>query len=340
MAGLQPARIRALPERQWKAICRGLSFDRDKRPATVREFLDELGVSGTERLRSSGNGAPKHDADQVQQQKEAPPIVRQVPPARSDAGNTDSQPGPVIAPTPASDKRREIARTRRKRASRTRSLILLPVLAGLVAWYFYGQPGNDIAELAAMTESYLDPVPEAQGVTTAATTPDQDATTPIEEPPVAAAVEPLPQAVPEPVVSEAPDPVAPLPDAETDAGAETEIVSQDRTQGSTLIQSFVTVYERDGAARIAFRRPVGTTGTLVWWSADHTAIGDTDYIPLQQPVTAFAAGEEAETLHVPLINDGLPEPRETFYVYLGQRNPGSGQLEPIARVRVDINDDD
>ena len=340
MAGLQPARIRALPERQWKAICRGLSFDRDKRPATVREFLDELGVSGTERLRSSANGAPERDADPVPRQKEAPPIVRQVPPARGDAGNTDRQSGPVIAPAPASDKRREIARTRRKRASRTRSLILLPVLAGLVAWYFYGQPGNDIAELAAMTESYLDPVPEAQGVTTAATTPDQDATTPIEEPPVAAAVEPLPQAVPEPVVSEAPDPVAPLPDAETDAGAETEVVSQDRTQGSTLIQSFVTVYERDGAARIAFRRPVGTTGTLVWWSADHTAIGDEDYIPLQQPVTAFAAGEEAETLHVPLINDGLPEPRETFYVYLGQRNPGSGQLEPIARVRVDINDDD
>ena len=340
MAGLQPARIRALPERQWKAICRGLSFDRDKRPATVREFLDELGVSGTERLRSSGNGAPEHDADPVQPQKEAPPIARQVPAARSDAGNTDSQPGPVIAPAPASDKRREIARTRRKRASRARSLILLPVLAGLVAWYFFGQPGNDIAELAAMTESYLDPVPEAQGVTTAAAATGQEAVTPIEEASVAAAVEPLPQAVAEPVVSEAPDPAAPLPDTETDAAAETEIVSQDRTQGSTLIQSFVTVYERDGAARIAFRRPVGTTGTLVWWSADHTAIGDEDYIPLQQPVTAFAAGEEAETLHVPLINDGLPEPRETFYVYLGQRNPGSGQLEPIARVRVDINDDD
>ena len=141
-------------------------------------------------------------------------------------------------------------------------------------------------------------------------------------------------------VAETVDPAAPLPGAETAAAAEAEIVSQDSSQGSTLIQSFVTVYERDGAARIAFRRPVGTTGTLVWWSADHTATGDTDYIPLQQPVPAFTDAEEAETLHVPLINDGLPEPRETFYVYLGQRNPESGQLEPIARVRVDINDDD
>ncbi len=126
----------------------------------------------------------------------------------------------------------------------------------------------------------------------------------------------------------------------TAAVAGAEIVSQGSSEGSTLIQSFVTVYERDGAARIAFRRPVGTTGTLVWWTADDTATGDTDYIPLQQPVPAFTDAEEAETLHVPLINDGLPEPRETFYVYLGQRNPESGQLEPIARVRVDINDDD
>jgi hypothetical protein len=102
----------------------------------------------------------------------------------------------------------------------------------------------------------------------------------------------------------------------------------------------VTVYERDGAARIAFRRPVGTTGTVVWWTADGTAIAESDYIPLQQPVVAFASGEEAETLHIPLVNDGLPEPKETFLVYLGQRNAASGELEPIARVRVDINDDD
>jgi hypothetical protein len=102
----------------------------------------------------------------------------------------------------------------------------------------------------------------------------------------------------------------------------------------------VTVYERDAAARIAFRRPSGTAAALYWWTGDQSAIADSDYIALEQPVVAFASGEEAETLHVPLINDGLPEPRETFHVYLGQRNPQSGQLEPIARIRVDINDDD
>lgn len=340
VAGLQPARIHALPERQWKAIGRGLSFDRDKRPATIREFLDELGVTGTERLRSSGGGTPDHDTGPASGRKEAPPVVRQSPPERSDVANPDRKSSPVIAAVPASDKRREIARARRKRASRTRSLILLPVLAGLAAWYFSGQPGDDIAELAAMTESYLDPVPAEQGVTRTAAASGRDTATPVEESFVAAAVETRPQAAEEPAVSGAADPAAPLPVADTAADADAEIVSQGSSPGSTLIQSFVTVYERDGAARIAFRRPVGVTGTLVWWSADHTATGDTDYIPLEQPVAAFAAAEEAETLHIPLINDGLPEPRETFYVYLGQRDPASGQLEPIARVRVDINDDD
>jgi hypothetical protein len=107
-----------------------------------------------------------------------------------------------------------------------------------------------------------------------------------------------------------------------------------------LIQSFVTVYERDGAARIAFRRPVGNSGALFWWTGDQSAIADSDYIALQQPAVAFTSGEEAETLHIPLINDSLPEPRETFYVFLGQRDVASGRLEPIARIRVDITDDD
>ena len=71
-----------------------------------------------------------------------------------------------------------------------------------------------------------------------------------------------------------------------------------------------------------------------------TAVADSDYIALEVPAVAFASGEEAETLHIPLVNDSLPEVRETFYVFLGQRDIETGRLEPIARVRVDVNDDD
>jgi len=57
-------------------------------------------------------------------------------------------------------------------------------------------------------------------------------------------------------------------------------------------------------------------------------------------VEGFTSGEEAETIHIPLIDDGLPEPRETFYVYLGRHNAQLGRLEPILRVRVEISDDE
>ena len=54
----------------------------------------------------------------------------------------------------------------------------------------------------------------------------------------------------------------------------------------------------------------------------------------------FTSGEEAETLHIPLVNDSLPELSETFYVYLGRHDTQLGRLEPIARIRVEISDDD
>ena len=108
----------------------------------------------------------------------------------------------------------------------------------------------------------------------------------------------------------------------------------------TLIESFVTISERDGAARITARRPAITADRFVWWTSDDTAIANEDYIPIGQPVVGFASGEEAETLHIPLINDSLPEPQETFYVFLGRHNAQLGRLEPIMRIRVDINDDE
>ena len=50
-ARLKPARIDALPEKQWNAIRHALAFDGDRRTATVTEFLREFGITGSERLR-------------------------------------------------------------------------------------------------------------------------------------------------------------------------------------------------------------------------------------------------------------------------------------------------
>jgi hypothetical protein len=342
LAGIKPARIRSLPEKQWSAIRRALSFDRDKRPATIRDFLDDFGVTGTERLRPSENKTAGDAPAQKPVHDDVPPRSQPDAPVQRSAAPAAPAPDIATASAPRDEKRQKRARARRYRASRIRSFFLAIVLAGLVAWYYYGQPRDDIANLPALVDAYLDPAPAESVVAEPVVSVEPSPTV---ESDAQAASETAPELSPEPVAEPLPEPVAREAEPATgqaplEAEAPVQTSPAPDTPGSTLIQSFVTVYERDGAARIAFRRPVGTSGPLFWWTGDQSAIGDSDYIALEQPVIAFSSGEEAETLHVPLINDGLPEPRETFYVYLGVRNPQSGQLEPIARVRVDINDDD
>jgi serine/threonine protein kinase len=108
----------------------------------------------------------------------------------------------------------------------------------------------------------------------------------------------------------------------------------------TLTQSVVSISERDGAARVTARHIGDMAGRVFWWTSDHSAVANQDYISIEQPVVGFASGEETETLYIPLVNDNLPEQPETFYVYLGRHDAQLGRLEPILSVRVDISDDD
>jgi hypothetical protein len=130
-------------------------------------------------------------------------------------------------------------------------------------------------------------------------------------------------------------------DVTTDILASTSDVDESQTNPQfTLMQSVVRVSEGDGSARIANPLPANTAGQIFWWTADDTTVAENDYIPAESPRIAFASGEEAVTLHVPLVDDSIPEPQETFYVYLGRHNPQLGRLETIARISVEISDDD
>ncbi len=362
-AGLEPVRIRWLSEQQWHALKRALSFDIDERPATVRDFFADFGVRGTERLKPSAPVSGGPAAEPVPPAKPAAPARRPPPAPREIQAAAPVAASAATAASPRVEKRREPD-------FRMRPFVLLALLAGICAWYFFGQPGNDIAKLMAVVEPYFEPAPDNRIVVilpeepteSAAAAPAEEAVAvpePTAEPDAEGA--PADSGEPAPAAEEAlsaagerpADPAA-EPAAETMAQGEPPVVQDaqpaspdtpapspdDARPGNTLVRSLVTVYERDGAARIAFRRPVGTTGAVFWWTGDDTAVADSDYIGLDEPVVAFDSEEEAETLHVPLINDSLPEPKETFYVFLGHRNVDSGRLEPIARVRVDIIDDD
>ena len=360
--GLEPVRIRWLSEQQWHALKRALSFDIDERPATVRDFFADFGVRGTERLKPSAPVSSSPAAEPLPPSKPAAPARRPPAAPREAQAAAPFAASVATAAAPRVEKRREPD-------IRMRPFVLLALLAGSCAWFFFGQPGNDIAKLMAVAEPYFEPAPdnrivvilpeeptessaaapaeEAAAVPEPAVEPDAESAPAESGEPAPAAEEALSAAAEPPL-----DPAAGLaaetvaqgeapavPDAQP-ASPDTETASPDTRPGNTLVRSLVTVSERDGAARIAFRRPVGNTSTVFWWTGDDTAVADADYIALEQPVVAFESGEEAETLHVPLINDSLPEPMETFYVFLGQRDVASGRLQPIARIRVDINDDD
>ena len=85
------------------------------------------------------------------------------------------------------------------------------------------------------------------------------------------------------------------------------------------------------------RRNGDTEQTLVWWTNEHTARADTDFIPVPREAATTTSGD---VLLIPLVNDNLPELDESFFVNVGIRPEGQGAVEQIATIRVDIVDDD
>jgi len=347
-AKLEPARIGSLPDRQWHALRHALSFDPDQRTGTIADFLHAFGITGSERLRRTDDAASDTPMGNPSHEATAPP----------EHVATDVPLPPPITPKVEPD----VARAKRIRGRRILLPFLLLTLVGLGTWFFYGQPRDDIVVVIDFAESLLDTgpgdigggaVPIIPSDPVAATPQDlefegQESTIAPPNTPAQTVDEVIPAAETTTGDTVAAAEEAPLQAAdeqlaepETDAlqSYEDDASPQPQTE-TTLINSFVTLSERDGAARITTRRPLNSDGRFVWWTSDHTAIANEDYIPIDDPVVGFASGDEAETIHIPLINDSLAEPRETFYVYLGQHDVQLGRLEPILRVLVEINDDD
>jgi len=351
-AGLQPARIASLPAAQWNALGRGLSFDPEKRIVNVGEFLRAFGVTGTERLRPSEERRTARDPAPSRVPAEARPLAdsgEKTPEPDRFGARADPPIGRIIRP--------EDARGARKRRKRLPSAVLLLVLIALGTWYGYGTPRDDIA----VAIDYLDglaaerlpwrnktavPVPAADSAPATVVVPvetQEVAATPVGDDSTgndAVLADDTPPAAAIPLDAAQAAAPGPVETGDTTAAATSSAGAQEPQASITLIQSAVTISERDGAARITARRPANTAGRLYWWTENDTAVADQDFIPLESPVEGFVNGDVAETVHIPLINDSLPESTETFYVFLGQRDAGTGRLQPISRVRVEISDDD
>jgi hypothetical protein len=116
--------------------------------------------------------------------------------------------------------------------------------------------------------------------------------------------------------------------------------ADDPASGPPTIQvaaPIMSVSERDGAARIVVVKATGLS-SLFWWTSDHTAVSDADFIAVPYQLADIAP--DGDAFLVPLVNDAIPESPESFFVNFGIRDAAEGRLDRIATVRVDIVDDD
>jgi hypothetical protein len=321
-AGLEPARIAGLPDRQWRALADALAVQRDDRTHNVGQFLEEFGVSPAEKLRAvvaaggeqrAAGAAPAPQRPAAEMPGVAPRVVatRTLP----------SEPA---------------------RGSGLRTLLLLFALIGIgaAAWY-YREPltgfGTDllatveteIGRIRTADERAAAPASDAPLTRAPAVTDDTPATV-IADGAGETFVAEAPAAIePETTVPEATmPPVAVLP-------AAPEAAPATAAAGPTRFgfeQEALAVREGDVAARILIRRSGDASGAaqVIWRTADGTAVADRDYADLGARVEPFAPGETSRTVFVPLTNDAVREPARSFRVL----------LDGGAELRVEILDDD
>ncbi len=350
-AGLEPARIETMPDRQWRALADALAVHRDDRTPSIAQFLEEFGVSPEEKLRTvvSATGDPRPASP-------APAAMR---PAME-------EPAPRVVAVRA-------AQARHARPGGLRTLFLLFALIGLGAAAWYDRDalvvfGTDLAATveaemeqlraadkppvtAPAAEAPLTQTPEVTDDAPASVVADGTGRTTVTQAPEAVAPAPQP-AAPAPEASqpspsaadEQPAETEPLPAPEKPAvetaptPAATAPVAPVATGVSAGPARFaferdnLAVREGDVAARIVIRRSGDPSGTveISWWTAEGTAVADRDYADLGARIERFAPGESSRTIYVPLTNDAVPEPARSFRVV----------LEGGAEIRVDILDDD
>ena len=217
------------------------------------------------------------------------------------------------------------------------------------------QPGVEQSEIEQL--EMLQPLPEDEvvavepGATAGVATAEQEpAAEPIVEPAVVPGMieEELigpPSELfsePETVATDLVEPAAePIDEAtvESIAEATAEPVAEEPMADEPKIgftESVAVVSEQSAMAQVRLWREPEFQLPLVWWTSDNTARANADYVIVPERAVDLAYDG---TLSIPLVNDNLPEQRESFYVDVGVRKP-QGQIERVASIRVDILDDD
>jgi serine/threonine protein kinase len=310
-AGLKADRINSLPDREWEAL--QLAFAGKQTMSSVADFMREFGIQGTERIQ--------------------PPMEK---PARQKQTNETAAPGATVEPVESDlviDNWPSNARRVHKRRHWLRAVFLGILLAVLGAWSYFGRPEEQIVNLL----SYLVPASEPDQIVLSDRVAVVDQVADAAPDAIVQAIEQIPQvqtAEPESAAMievglSAPDQPSYLP---------TPAATTDREVPVT--EFVVSVSEGNGAARITMPHTEKSDTPMIWWTSENSATADKDYISISQQTVTDMSFDESRTLNIPLIDDGISEPLESFFVNFGRLNAQQGQIERIATVRVDIIDDD
>ena len=77
---------------------------------------------------------------------------------------------------------------------------------------------------------------------------------------------------------------------------------------------------------------------VIWWTTPDTAHGEDDYARTARQIVTFAPGATVERVLIPIVNDTVREPIESFTVHLAQ--PQDGVAGAVTTTRVTLYDDD
>lgn len=354
-AGLEPNRIDSLSDSEWDALRLALALDHEQRTASIEDFMRDFGVSRADRLRPVAAEPAPQKSPRYPAATSSPAVTAPAEPVRvSEPDVAIAAVAPVVPSTARAQKTRSTTSNARVR----RTVLLGALLATLGAWFYYGQPREQIEALIDRSGETFVALP---------TVPDMAA------PESVAGVELAPE-----ISARADDDTTPAVPAEDENFARDELIAESPTSapdesaaeeetsaidepaeiatGAPLAEAgvdqlesgpevafarpVISVSERDGAARIVAPNTGYSELPLVWWTSEHLARADEDFIAVPQQRLPAAANDGDSTLLVPLINDSVPEPPESFFVSLGFLDAGQGRIERIATIRVDIVDDD
>jgi hypothetical protein len=336
LAGLEAERIDSLPDREWEALRLALSFDDEQKMSSVADFMRKFGIQGTERIRPPVEQPATQEPVAYPAMEEAAPINQPAAPGQTNATAAAVDSVSVIENRPSN------ARRVHRGSHPLRAVFLGMLLAGLSAWSYFGQPEEHIVHLISYLDERMDvglPEQSDRLIETSETEPDRIALTdrvvPVDQPAEAA------QQNPE-VQSAEPESAAKIEESVSTLEQPTnQSAPAAATEPELVVAEFiVSVSEGDGAARITTLRTEMFDTPLIWWTSEHTANADTDYISINQKTMTGESFDESSMLHIPLVDDSLSEPQESFFVNIGLLDTQQGQIERIAVVRVDIIDDD